>query len=116
VARILVEQVFCRLGTLVALLTDNAGELDGRLMQEICHLLEIDKQRTTFYKPKTNSVAERLYATLNSVMSRILSEHQKKWDLLLPHVMAAYRASVHQSTGYLPNYLTFGREVRAPVD
>ena len=36
VARVLVEQIFCRLGTLVALLTDNAGEIDGRLMQEVC--------------------------------------------------------------------------------
>jgi len=32
VARILVEQVFCRFGTPVALLSDNAGELDGRLI------------------------------------------------------------------------------------
>jgi len=30
-AKISVEQVFCRLGTLIALLTDNAGELDGQL-------------------------------------------------------------------------------------
>ena len=116
VARVLVDQVFCRLGTPVALLTDNAGELDGRLMQEICHLLEIDKQRTSFYRPETNSVAERFHATLNSMMGRMVSDHQKEWDLLLPHVMAAYRASVHQSTGYTPNYLMFGREVRAPVD
>ena len=33
VARVLLEQVFCRLGTPIALLTDNAGELDGKLMQ-----------------------------------------------------------------------------------
>ena len=41
VARILVEQVFCCLGVPVALLTDNAGELDGRLIQEICQLLDL---------------------------------------------------------------------------
>ena len=38
VARVLVEQVFCRLGTPVALLTDNAGQLDGHLMQEMSTL------------------------------------------------------------------------------
>jgi len=51
-ARVLVEHAFCRLVTPVALLTDNAGELDGRLMQETCQLLEIDKQRTRFYVKK----------------------------------------------------------------
>jgi len=116
VARVLVDQVFCRLATPIALLTDNAGELDGHLMQEICQLLEVDKQRTSFYRPETNSVAERFHATLNSMMGRMISDHQREWDLLLPHVMTAYRASVHQSTGYTPNYLMFGREVRAPVD
>jgi len=45
VARVLIEQVFCRFGTPVALLSHNAGELDGRLMQEICRLLDIDKHR-----------------------------------------------------------------------
>jgi hypothetical protein len=30
--------------------------------------------------------------------------------------MAAYRASKHSSTGFIPNFLQFGRELRAPVD
>ena len=30
--------------------------------------------------------------------------------------MAAYRSSRHDSTAYTPNFLTLGREVRAPVD
>jgi len=50
------------------------------------------------------------------MMGRMVSDHQKEWDVLLPHVTAAYRASEHQSTGYSSNYLMFGREVRAPAD
>ena len=116
IARVLVEQVFCRLGTPVALLTDNAGELDGRLMHEICRLLEVDKQHSSYYHPETNSVAERFHGTLNAMMGRMVSENQRDWDLLLPYVMAAYRSTTHQSTGYSPNYLMFAREVRAPAD
>jgi len=112
----LVEQVFCRFGTPVALLSDNAGELDGRLMQEICRLLDIDKQHTSFYHPETNAIAESFHGTLNSMMGRVVSEHQKDWDLCLPYILAAYRASTHQSTEYTPNFIMFAREVRAPAD
>ena len=75
------EQVFCRFGTPVAFLSDNAGELDGRLMQEICRLLDIDKQHTSFYHPETNAIAERFHGTLNSMMGRVVSENQKDWDI-----------------------------------
>ena len=87
VARVLVEQVFCRLGTQIALLTDNAGELDGHLMQEICRLLEIDKQHTSFYHPETNSVAERFHGTLNSMMG---SEHQRDFHMSWPLIELRY--------------------------
>ena len=116
IARVLVEQVFCRFGTPIALLTDNAGELDGCLMREVCRLLDIDKQHTSYYHPETNSIAERFHGTLNTMMGRMINEHQRDWDLYLPHVMAAYRATVHQTTGYSPNYLMFARENRAPAD
>jgi len=113
IAIILVEQVFCRFGTQVALLTDNAGELDGKLMSEICRLLDIDKQHTSFYHPETNSVAERFHGTLNAMMDRVVSDSQHNWDLTLSYVMAAYRAALHQSTGYTP---MFAWENRAPAD
>jgi len=116
IARVLVEQVFSRLGTPISLFTDNAGELGRYLIKEICQLLEIDKQRTSFYRPETNSVAEGFHATLNLMIGRMVSEQQREWDLFLPHVMAAYRSSVHQLTGYTPNYSMFEGEVRAPVD
>ena len=34
----------------------------------------------------------------------------------MPFVLAAYRASVHDSTGFTPNFLVFGAELRAPID
>jgi len=74
VARVLVQQVFCRFVTPVALLSDNTGELDVQLMLEICWLLDVDKQHTSFYYPETNAVADRFHGTLNSIMGRVVSE------------------------------------------
>jgi len=116
VARVIVEQVICRLGMPIAILTDRGKEVDGHLMAEVCRLLDIDKQRTTAYKASTNAAIERFHRTLNSMMGRVVNEHQRDWDALLPYVMAAFRSSVHEATHYTPNYLMLGREVRAPVD
>jgi len=40
----------------------------------------------------------------------------KETEISVFHVMVAYRATVHQSTGYSPKYLMFEREVRAQAD
>jgi hypothetical protein len=79
-------------------------------------LLEIDKLRTTPYKPSTNGVVERFHRTLNSMLGKTVGESQRDWDERLPYVMAAYRASPHSSTGFSPNRLFLGRENRMPID
>ena len=85
-------------------------------MREICLILDIDKLHTSYYHPETNAIAERFHGTLNSMMGKVVQEHHQNWDHHLPFVMAAYRATIHQSTGYSPNYLMFARENRAPAD
>jgi len=50
------------------------------------------------------------------MLGKIVSESQRDWDEKLPYVLAAYRASIHDSTGYFPNRLFLGRENRMPVD
>ena len=44
-----------------------------------------------------------------------LEKHQNQWDEYLPYVMLAYRASVHESTGFSPNMLMLGRELQIPI-
>jgi len=73
VARVVVEQVICRYGVPIAILTDRGKEVDGQLMNEVCRLLDIDKQRTTAYKASTNAAVERFHRTLNSMMGAWLT-------------------------------------------
>jgi len=68
------------------------------------------------FKPSTNGAVERFHRTLNSMLGKVVSESQRDWDEKLPYVLAAYRAFVHDSTGYSPNRLFLGRESRMPVD
>jgi len=115
IAKILVEQLFSRFGPLLSVLRDLEREVDGRIMRQICQLFGVEKLRTTAYKPSTNQV-DRFHRTMNSILAKTVSDHQKDWDTRLPFAMAAYRATQHDATGYLPNFLVLGRETRAPPD
>lgn len=50
------------------------------------------------------------------MLAKVVSKSQRDWDERLPFVMSAYRATVHNSTGYSPNRLFLGRENRMPID
>ena len=116
VAKALLNQVLSRVGLPLQLLSDQGKEFEAKVFSELCHGLEIDKIRTSGYKPSTNGQIERFHRTLNSMLGKVVEENQRDWDERLPAVMAAYRASVHEATGYTPNFLMFMREHRAPLD
>jgi len=115
IARVMVEQLFTRFGPPLSILSDLGREVDGKIMNEVCKLFGIEKLRTTAYKPRTNQV-ERFHKTMNSILAKTVAENQRDWDARLPFAMAAYRATQHDSMGYLPNMLVLGRETRAPPD
>jgi len=114
VAKHLVERVFLVYGVPVQLLSDRGAEFEGSLMTEVCRLLEIDKIRTTSYKPSTNGALERVHRALNTMLGKIVSENQRDWDTHVAYVLAAYSATEHSATGYSPNMLVYGRELRFP--
>jgi len=111
VAKHLVERKFLVYGVPVQLLSDRGAEFEGSLMTEVCRLLEIDKIRTTSYKPSTNGALERVHRTLNTILGKIVSENQRDWDTHVAYVLAAYNATEHSATGYSPNMLVYGREL-----
>jgi hypothetical protein len=59
---------------------------------------------------------ERFHRTLNSMIAKTVDDNQRNWCHVIPGVMAAYRSTQHEATGYSPNFLMFGRENRMPVD
>jgi hypothetical protein len=116
VARVLVNHVFSRFGSPRQLLTDRGPEFESNLFGELMKWFDIHKLRTTAYKPSTNGVVERFHRTLNAMLAKVINESQRDWDEHLQLVLAAYRASPHNSTGYSPNLLFLGRDTRMPLD
>jgi len=50
------------------------------------------------------------------MMAKVVDHKQKKSVEFLPFITAAYNATIHDSTGFSPNFLFFGRELSSPLD
>ena len=116
VAKVLVERVILPFGSPNNILTDNGKEFENELWHEICRVLEINKQKTTTYHPACNGAIERWHRTMNSLLGKTVQTNQKDWPQKLPYVVSAYNGSRHDSTGFSPNFLMFGRELNVAVD
>ena len=70
-------------------------------------LLEMGKTRKTTLHPQSNAMIERMNKSLQNMSEKCINEEKSNWSQQLPYVMMAYRSSVHESTGYTPQFLVF---------
>ena len=115
-AKVLVDEVVCRYGVPLTLHSDQGANLNSEVITSLCKQLEIERTRTTAYHPQSNGQVERFNLTLESMLSKVVSDNQKDWDIHLPKVLFAYRTSIHESTGFSPFLVTYGRSATLPID
>ena len=111
-AQKIVDDVISRLGNPLLLHSDQGRNFESGLFKELCNLLEITKTRTTARNPKCNGFIERMNRSLIRMIRAYLRGEQTDWDRHLNCLAAAYRATPNESTGFSPNLLMLGREVR----
>jgi len=115
-ARVLVDEIVCRYGVPTYLHSDQGSNLNSEVITTLCKQLGIDRTRTTAYHPQANGQVERFNRTLEAMLSKVVNENQRDWDSHLPKVLFAYRTSIHESTGFTPFLVNYGRSAMLPVD
>jgi len=116
VADILVNRVFSRFGPPTIIHSDQGRNFESNLMQEVCSLMGIHKSRTTAYHPQCDGQVERQNHTLQEMLAAFVSEHKDDWDSWVSLAVYAYNTSCHESTGFSPYELVFGRSPRTPLE
>ena len=115
VARTLWNEFFMVYGFPKRILSDQGQCFEARLIQELCQVSGVEKIHTTPFTPRANMV-ERLNRTLLNMLRSLEEEQKSEWKKSLPQVVHAYNCCFHQSTGYSPYFLFFGRHPRLPID
>ena len=112
----LLERWICRLDCPYSIHTDRGTNFESQIFANLLKKLEIDKTKTTAFLPQSNSVIERMNRTLLNMLAKCIDEDQTNWSAKLPDVLMTYRLSVHESTGFTPQYLVFGYHFFLPLD
>ena len=115
VATYLVTEFICRFGIPLQIHIDQGREFESALFREMCEILEIDKTRTSIWRPQSDGMVERFNHTLQTMLKQVVDEDQEYWDAYIPMLCMAYRSSVHESTKQTPNKMMLGRELPLPV-
>lgn len=116
VARVLWKSFFCRFGFPAKLHADQGRNFESAIVKELCKCTGITKTHTTPYHPQGNGTTERFNRTLMNMLGTLQPHLKPRWHEHVDAMTHAYNCSQHDSTGYSPYYLMFGRHPRLPVD
>ena len=116
VAETLVEGYISRMGVPMIIHSDQGRNFESRLFRQMCDLLGIKKTRTTAFRPCSNGLVERFNRTLNEMLCTTARENPLTWDKRVHLLTMAYRSTPHESTGFSPNFMVFGKELFMPID
>jgi len=98
------------------IISDRAKSFLDSVLQKYLQLLEIHHLPSVPYTPRTNGAVERMYRSLNQIVTRLCMGDRHKWDYFLPQAVLALNIRRHDATGFSPFYLCHGIEPRLPGD
>ena len=107
---------FAMHGSPYSLQTDGAPEFLSQMLMELAEIYDIEKLNTLAYRPQSNGQPERMNRVLLQQLSCLIGDDSSRWDDMVPLVLSAYRAGVHNSTGVSPYYMVYGEEMRMNAD
>ena len=115
-AKVLFENFFLHYGFPAVLHSDKGANFESKVIRKLCDIAGVKKSRTTPYHPMGNGMVERYNKTLLNMLGTLSDSQKSDWKSHVSTMTHAYNAAEHESTGFAPFYLMFGRHPRLAID
>ncbi|KAJ1101479.1 hypothetical protein NDU88_006546 [Pleurodeles waltl] len=95
--------------------SDRDTNLISTYMKSMWDACGVTYRFTTLYHPQSSGLVERFIKTLKSMITGLPQAVRRKWDVLLPSLLHAYRELPQKGVRYSPFELLYGYHVREPL-
>ncbi|GBN72971.1 hypothetical protein AVEN_120543-1 [Araneus ventricosus] len=107
-------QIFSRMGFPKEMQTDQGASFMSNLAIEFAEKFGIKVTRSSVYHPQSNPV-ERFHRTIKRILKVLCIEGASEYERQIPAALFALRTIRHESIGFTPSELVYGRNLRTPV-
>ncbi|PKI53832.1 hypothetical protein CRG98_025773 [Punica granatum] len=114
VARFLKRNIIAPYGVPASLITDNAKNLNNKLIDELRAQFRFHHRNSSPYLTQMNGAVEAANKNINKIMEK-MTVNYKDWHEMLSFALLAYRTSIRLSTKATPYSLVYGMEAVLPV-
>lgn len=111
VAKELVNVWFSRFGIPARITTDQGGQFESHLFNELSRMLGITHLRTTAYHPQSNGIIERWHRSLKAA---IMAHERCDWPNRLPIILLGLRSAFKPDIQTTAAQLVYGSTIRLP--
>lgn len=106
--------IFSRVGFPSEIQSDNGSVFTSNLTTVFLERCGIKLVHSSVHHPQSNPV-ERMHSVLKRILRALCSEHRRDWEACVPAALFALRSAPHESTGFSPAELVYGRDLRGPL-
>ena len=97
------------------IISDNATNLNNKMMQQICDQFKIKHHNFTPYRPKMNGAVEAANKNVKKIVAK-MTDTYKDWHEKLPFGLHAYWTTVRTSTRATSFSLVYRMEAFLPIE
>ncbi|KAM3612667.1 uncharacterized protein V6R79_012474 [Siganus canaliculatus] len=114
-AVLLINHVFSRWGLPHTIDSDRGTHFTASVMTSLQEILGVEVKFHISHHPQSSGQVERTNRTVIHMLKKYVSGNGKDWDIKLPLVLMAIRATPHRTTGVTPFEMMTGREMTLPL-
>jgi hypothetical protein len=111
----LYEQILSRYGTPQILITDNATNLNGELIQSLCSEFNIVHKNSSAYHAACNGLIEKYNLSLKRCLQALPPDEKGHWHLYISAFCFSYNTIKQASTKMSPFFMLHGYHSRYPI-